>query len=173
MVTIVAGFLIFTGYLGGPVAYIVILVGDTIGDWLHYVVGSSLRHDKAAGVMNKLRIGPDKLAHIDKHFKNHPRKSLLVGKALHGVGGIIQVIAGMSRMPLWEFIWINFLGTVPKSLLLIFIGYNFGKYLPQIDKYFRLGGTVLFSISVSLIALYIIVPKILRNREFRKHEIKN
>lgn len=164
IVTVISGFLIASGYLNGVTAYILILIADTIGDALHYLVGYLLRHKRANFFLTFLRIDENRVFKIEKHFKLHPKKSIIFGKLAHGVGGIIQVVAGIALMPFIEFLWISFLGTLPKSLLLLYVGYTFGKYLPQIDNYFSVGGFVLFGLTALSVFGYIISSKYLEKK---------
>lgn len=45
-------------------------------------------------------------------------------------------------MKFWRYFWINFLATVPKSLVLVAIGYTFGGAQAQISKWIS-GGSLL------------------------------
>lgn len=164
IVTIISGFLIASGYLNGLTAYILILIADTIGDVLHYLVGYLLRHRRASKLLSFFRIDEKRILRVEKHFILHPKKSIIFGKLAHGVGGMIQVVAGVARMPFIEFLWISFLGTLPKSLLLLYIGYTFGKYLPQIDNYLSVGGFVLFGLTIITILGYIFSSKYLAKK---------
>jgi membrane-associated protein len=162
--TIIAGFLISLGYLNGLLAYPLILVADTIGDGLHYYVGILLRHNKANRILKILRITPERLANIEKHFILHPKKSILIAKVLHGVGGIVQIVAGLARMPFFEFLWVSFVGTLPKSLILLLVGYFFGKYIAQIDNYLSIGGGVLFGLTIASIGSYMYLSKYIEKK---------
>jgi len=165
IVTIVAGFLVSLGYLSVAVAYPLIVVADTIGDTLHYYLGTLLRHNKAHRILKVLRITEQRLENIEKHFVLHPKKSILFAKILHGVGGIVQIVAGLARMPFIEFLWVSFLGTLPKSLILLLVGYVFGMYLSQINNYLSIGGLLLFGLSLVSICGYILLNKYLQKSE--------
>lgn len=155
IVTIIAGFLISLGYIELIVAYPLILVADTIGDALHYWAGTLLRHHKAQWLLKIFRITEARLLKIEEYFVLHPKKSILIAKILHGVGGVVQIVAGLARMPFVEFLWVSFLGTLPKSLVLLIVGYVFGTYLSKIDNYLSIGGLILFILSLISIFMYI------------------
>jgi len=142
IVTLVSGFLIAHGYLSGLLTYIFIIIADTIGDSLHYVLGYFLRDIRARKILKLFRITEEKIQRIEEHFVKHPKKSILSGKLLHGVGGVIQVAAGVAHMPFYEFIGLNILGTIPKTFILLCLGFLFGSYLSVIESYLTLWSVV-------------------------------
>ena len=59
----------------------------------------------------------------------------MFGKLTHSAGAAVLVAAGLARMPLWRFTWVNLLATVPKSLFFVVIGYAFGAAYSRIDDW--------------------------------------
>jgi membrane protein DedA with SNARE-associated domain len=159
IVTLTAGFLISVNYFNATITYVIILLGDSIGDALHYYAGNLLRHRKAISILNFLRVDERKLKLMKTHFEKHPKKSILFSKFAPGVGGTIQVVAGVAEMPFWQFMWLSIIGTIPKSLLLLTAGYLFGNNLKQIDNYFSIGGAVLLFVAITLIIIYLTFTK--------------
>lgn len=64
-----------------------------------------------------------------------PKKTLVLGKFTHSFGLAILVAAGIAEVDFWEFLWVNALGTIAKSAILILIGFYFGQYYVQINNY--------------------------------------
>lgn len=151
IVTVVSGFLVAHGFLSGFTVYILIIIADTIGDALHYLLGLFLRDERALRILKIFNITKDKILHIEAHFKEHPKKSILFGKLFHGVGGVVQVAAGVARMPFYEYIILNIIVTLPKTFILLSIGFVFGSYLSQIDGYFTITGIVIFMVVMGVI----------------------
>jgi membrane-associated protein len=60
------------------------------------------------------------------------------------------------------FLFYNFIGTVPKSLAFLLIGYYFGRAYREIDRYFDYTAVALFIIMVLAAAAYIFAKR-LRN----------
>lgn len=154
IVTIICGFLASLGYFSLPLALTVIVLGDLAGDCLHYAVGRWGRN-KFLGSWGKYTgAAPEKIARLESHFKRHKIKTLVAGKISHGIGGIPLVAAGAAKMPFGEFIVINFLLTLPKSLALLLVGFYFGQAYVRINTFFELA-TVLFVGAAFLVgALY-------------------
>ncbi|TSC90975.1 MAG: hypothetical protein CEN90_702 [Parcubacteria group bacterium Licking1014_17] len=156
IVTVITGFFVSLGHLNAYLAYLVIVVADTTGDALHYLLGRTSRHRYASKIMGFLGINQKRLEHVELHFERHPIKTLLLGKITHGIGGIPLVAAGVAKMPFWRFIKINILVTLPKSLILLLIGYFFGNYIDRINKYFDSTAFVMLAIAIILVIVYFV-----------------
>lgn len=164
IVTMAAGLLVSLGYFYGPTAYFIIVVADTVGDGLHYLIGYFIRHKRVEGLLRLLSIREEKLVRIESHFEKHPKKTVLIGKFLPGVGGMTQVAAGVARMPFMHFIFYCVLGTIPKAFVLLFVGYGFGQYLEKIDNYFSLASILFLAATLLIIVGYIAVSKIIEKK---------
>jgi membrane protein DedA with SNARE-associated domain len=160
IITVIAGFFISLGYFNGPITYAIIVAADLTGDALHYSVGRLSRYKYAAKIIGFLGINQARLERVERHFEQHPKKTLLLGKMTHGIGGIPLVAAGMARMPFRKFIWINLLATLPKSLVLLLIGYFFGQYVYQIKKYFDIGAILMLILAISLAIFYFVAVRL-------------
>ncbi len=160
IITVIAGFFISLGIFHGAIAYAVIVVGDLTGDALHYAVGRWWdRVSWLARIGRALGYKKEHAEAIERHFTKHLGKTLILGKISHGVGGGVLVAAGIARVDFWKYMWYNFIATVPKSLLLLLIGYYFGSSYVAIDRYF---GYLALGIALLLIIIYLIVRRAAR-----------
>jgi membrane protein DedA with SNARE-associated domain len=91
---------------------------------------------------------------LETAIKKRKGPFLFFGKLSHAVGGIILFAAGSAEIPLKEFLWFNFLATLPKSLILIAVGYYFGSTVSNFKKYLDFTVLGLFVLTVVLIGLY-------------------
>ena len=151
--TLIAGFLVSLGYFNIFAVYGVAVVGDLVGDMIYYVIGSAggeqiLKRGRFLGIKT------EQLTKLQEHFKAHAGKTLLFGKWTHAVGGAILLAGGIARMSFKKFIWFNFLGTLPKALVFLIIGYYFGQAYQQIDKYFGYATLSIFLAIVLAAAIY-------------------
>jgi membrane protein DedA with SNARE-associated domain len=161
IVTVIAGFLVSLGYLNFAIIYLLAIGGDLTGDMLYYAIGRW----GGKRIMRRgrfLHIKADQLERIHKYFQEHAGRALLFGKWTHSAGGVILVSAGMGRLPVKTFLFYNFIGTVPKSLAFLLIGYYFGRAYREIDRYFDYTAVALFIIMVLAAAAYIFAKR-LRN----------
>src|SRR5262249_35922414 len=134
VVTVLAGFLVYAGQLNAGLAYLVIVAGDLTGDLLYYLAGTAgkravARFGRIVGMQTR------HIETLEKHYQKHPGKTLIIGKLAHGLGGPILAAAGLARMPLDSFIFYNVAATIPKSLLLMALGYFSGRAYFQVNQY--------------------------------------
>ncbi len=138
IVTVAAGFFIALKYFHFFGAFLVVVAGDLVGDILHYALGYWGREKVINGWGHYLGINSERLKKIEGYFEKNTGKTLIFAKVFHGVGGIFLIAAGIARIPLSKFIWFNFLGTIPKTLILISIGFYFGYAISTIKSYLEL-----------------------------------
>jgi len=162
IVTVIAGFLAAHGLLNIFIVYPIIVLGDLTGDVLYYFVGKwgrnsnrVMRWVKYVGVTEK------RIKKLEKHFARHSGKTLMAGKISHGVGSAVLFASGAAEMPIGRFIWFNLLGTLPKSLLFLLVGYYFGEAYKRISAYLDYTAITTFAIAVLLIIVYFLVVKII------------
>ncbi len=166
IVTIIAGFLASLGNLNIFIAYPVIVVADIVGDLFMYAQGRWGGKAVARKWGHHFGLKPETIVRLEEHFKNHPGKTLLIGKLSHFFGGPVLIAAGMARMRISKFLWYNFLGTMPKSIILLFIGFYFGQAYAKFDRFFTLAGWIII-FAVICVIIYFIIAKISRKMEER------
>jgi membrane protein DedA with SNARE-associated domain len=135
IITIIAGFLASQGSLNILLAYLALIFGNLAGDMLYYSIG---RFGKKAFIDKWGRwfgMTGERVEKIAAHFDAHSGKTLMFGKLTHVLGWPILMAAGISGMPAGRFLWFNFLGEVPKSLIFIAIGYYAGYAYQKIGHY--------------------------------------
>jgi membrane protein DedA with SNARE-associated domain len=164
IITVIGGFLAYLGYLNFYVAIFFLALGDWVGDGLHWVLG---RYYSGATWFKKFGKfwGYDEKREIVivEHFKKHPGKTVILAKVSHGVGGFIQIAAGMAKMDFWEFMKFSLIGTIPKTALLFFIGYFLGNSYEKINTYMnRVAYIVLFF--AIFICIYFMVKKVVNKK---------
>jgi len=152
-ITIIAGFLASEGVLNPIIAYLVMVAGDVAGDTIYYAVGRwggrsyIWKHGKFFGVTE------GRVVHTEEHFKNHSIKTLLIGKT-NALGALVLAAAGLGKMPYLKFIIVNTLASSVKVLILIVIGYYFGRSYKVIDGYLGLTGAIITGVTILALAIY-------------------
>ena len=101
----------------------------------------------------------DRAKRLEAHFQKHPGKTYIFGKLAHGVGGAILVAAGMARVNFWNFLWWNTLATIPKTLILLSIGFYAGASYASINKYLGNIAYLTLGLAVFFFIVYIIIQK--------------
>lgn len=163
IIIVISGFLVSLGILNPFVAYVILVVGDTVGDSLYYLVGKYwFRGGWVKKLGRFLGYAEGDEDFLENHFKKHKIKTFLLAKISHGIGGSVQVASGIAKVPYLEFVWLNLIGTIPKTFILISIGFYFGSSYTKIDNY--LNDIALIVISVVILAiLYLILNKYIKS----------
>ena len=128
IITVIAGFLVSTGQMNFLLAFLVITSGDTLGDIIYFAIGRSGNGKTLHKYGKYFGITMEHVHAMEKHFQNHAKKTLFVGKFSHGVGSLVWVAAGLSKKVRYGvFVVINLLSSSTKALALLVVGYYFGK----------------------------------------------
>ncbi len=134
IVSIIAGFLTAEGYVYGPLIYVLLVLGDLCGDGIAYAAGRWGRRVFGTRV-GSFTGRKEYVKRASTYLSKNPGRTLLFAKLTHSAGFIVLVTAGAVRVPLRTFFWYNLLGTVPKSLVLLLVGYLVGSQYRTIDSY--------------------------------------
>ncbi len=169
IVTVLVGYLTAHGEFEFFSAYTVIVLGDLTGDILYYWLGRLAHHPKIVGVRNWFGLNDQRIAWISQRFEHVSGRALLLGKTLHGLGGAVLVAAGLADMPFGEFIWYNILGTLPKTLVFLLLGFFFGAAYEMINHYLRLGAEVGIVALVIIVAITLIVLQFPKKKRKQKN----
>jgi len=165
MLSIVGGFLASLGYFNLLAVYLIVASGDLAADCLYYLIGRYGGQKFVKKWGHYFFIKETRVDGLEKLFEEHPGKTLITGKIAHGLGGGVLLAAGTARMRFGPFLLYNTLATIPKSLILVLIGYYFGRAYASISKYFdyaEIGSIVIASI---LVIVYLYMKKRARMME--------
>jgi membrane protein DedA with SNARE-associated domain len=161
IIMIISGFLVNLGVLNAFIAYSVLVVADVLGDTVYYFIG---RYWRKTFWVKKLMsfFGYDETTelYLEEHFRKHKFRTFLIGKFTHGIGGMIEIASGIAGMRFWEYLFISFVTTMPKALVLVSIGYYAGIYYEKINGYFQ--NFAFITIGAVLIFVFFTVSKKLK-----------
>ncbi len=157
--TVIAGFLIALKYFHFYAAFLIVVVGDLTGDVLHYALGYWGRESIINRWGRYIGATPERIRKVESHFDKNTGKTLVFAKIFHGIGGVFLIAAGAAKIPFLKFVWYNFLGTVPKTLILISVGFYFGYAISSIKSYLELAGTIFVGIGIIAILAWLYFNK--------------
>ena len=135
-----AGYLISQGIFD---LHTTMVVGTLAG-----IVGSILKYGKY------VFFNEHKFELAEKMFNKYGGVAIFFGRLLPGVRTFISFPAGMARYPLWHFIVWTVLGTIPWTILLVYLGKVLGenwKDLIQYNHEFLLVVIVIFAIVAAVL----------------------
>lgn len=169
IITVISGLLVNLGVLNIFATYGLLVLADLMGDALHYVIGVYWR--RALWIKKYGRfLGYNEQfeGYIDVHFQKHKIKTFLVAKFSHGLGTAIQIAAGVARVNFFEYLWVNFAATIPKTAIFLFIGFYMGDSYQLINKYLTSFGW--FLVMIAVFAIVILVSNKYARKFFAKDE---
>lgn len=144
IITIISGFLVSLGKLNFLTCFIILVLGDLLGDSIHYVIGYfGYKFKSITRISNE-------------QFAQHPIKTLLIGKMTLGVGSLVLIAAGLSKYPFKKFIFYNFIVSFLKTFILLLVGYYFGKNYLLFDSYFAKAG-IIFTVITAFVILQLVL----------------
>lgn len=160
IITVIAGFLSSLGYLNIFIAYGVVVVGDIAGDIMYYALGYYGRERFVNRWGRFFGITSERVERLEKYFEKHTGKTLILVKLSQGIGAVVLVAAGIAKVPFRKFVWYNFIPTLPKSLILILIGYYSGESYVKISSYLDYAAIGTVIVTVIFIVIYFIMRKL-------------
>jgi membrane protein DedA with SNARE-associated domain len=151
IVSMVAGYLARLG-LFDPLAVLVIAVlGDLVGDVALYLIGRKGRLVMRRRWLKRLKVSPAQLARLVRRFREQDVRLILFGKFTHYLGFAILLAAGVARMPFGRFLVACLIATIPKSAVLVAIGWTSGEAWSREDDWlFRVLAVALAALALSL-----------------------
>jgi membrane-associated protein len=167
IITIIAGFLVSLGDLEGLATYAVLVAGDVTGDSIYYAIGRWSKGTVFGRWGRFLGLTESRMKGLETYFYQHNAKTLIIGKWSHAVGALVLAAAGLARVRYAQFLAINFFATLPKTLLLLLIGFYFGRSYKRIATYLDYTAIAMIVLVSLLIVLYVVM-KIISKKFFDK-----
>jgi membrane protein DedA with SNARE-associated domain len=149
----IAGALVAAGELNGVSAWALLCIADLVGDAVYYGLGRYGHAPLLATISKRLSITPERLAPLERRFRENDWKLILIGKT-QALGGVILYFAGASRMSFTRYMLLNLAGTGPKVLVFQTIGYFLWRGVLHSTHYVDYVTFVLFAVALVLLALY-------------------
>ena len=137
IISVIAGFLVSIGQMNFAIAFGLLVLGDVIGDFILYSVGRWGGVKLIEKYGKRFGVTPARVEKLETFFEKHSVKTLLFGKWGHAFGLPILVSAGVAKMPMQKFSAVSVMGTIPKTLALMLLGFYFGSSYGLIDHYFN------------------------------------
>ncbi len=168
IISIVAGSLVASGQLNFFWAYAILIIGDMIGDSIYYAIGRYGRMTFIAKYGHFVGLPPERIEQVDQHFLNHAAKTLILGKLAFSFEIPFMVTAGIAQYSYKRFISFMFAGALPKTLLLMSIGYFFGFSVAGTKHDLAYASRIALGVVLSIIVLVIMHTLIVRRARTHK-----
>jgi membrane protein DedA with SNARE-associated domain len=145
IVSVFCGFLLHFNYFDFWPLYLVLVLGDLVGDIIWYGIGYFGAKPLIHRYGHMVNLTEENMARIEKVFKRHQNKTILFSKMSMGMGFALVTLttAGAIRIPFLNYVALNTLGGFFWSGILLAIGYFFGNLYLAIDRGFRIAFLVM------------------------------
>jgi membrane protein DedA with SNARE-associated domain len=146
-------------FIGGLYAAIGSTLGASIAYWVARLGGRPLVDNLAGWI----RIDPAHIMRAENQFQRWGTGLVLVGRVIPGIRTLINIPAGLARMPFLTFFVVTFIGSYTWCTLLIGAGYALGQEWSLISQYIKQYFPYLLAGGLIVIAIYVF----LTHRSFR------
>ncbi len=137
-------------------------IGSVVGDLLAYMLG---KYGSNFLLKHKKLLQHSHIEEGHKFFSNHGFKSIFIGRFVGPIRPIVPLIAGSIKMNISKFMFYDILSAFVWSSLYIIVGYYFGTYFKEIEKWVSD-----ISILLTLIILVFVALYYFKFRKHKKHE---
>ncbi len=132
-----SGFLVAEGTLNLWWTGLAGAIGCVVGSVVSYYIGATGGRKLIEKYGKYILISNHDLDLADRLFKRHGEIIVFVGRLLPVIRTFISFPAGISRMNFNRFVIYSFLGSLPWTLALAFLGQKMGENWEDLRKYFH------------------------------------
>lgn len=154
-----AGFLTGRGLLIYPLAVLAATMGSVAGALLLYGIGHWLGEERLrSGVAEHghwLLLDEDDIHRASGWFNHHGGKAVFLGRFVPTVRSLISVPAGVTRMPLGQFVWLTALGSALWNAALIGLGWLLGAYWQTVANYVQPLSTAVMLAGLAAVVVFV------------------
>jgi membrane protein DedA with SNARE-associated domain/membrane-associated phospholipid phosphatase len=129
-----------------------------LGDTTSFFIGRRLGRGFLVRHGPRVKITPERLAHVEAYFQRHGGKTILIGRFIGLVRALAPFVAGSSGLPYRRFIPYSIVGTGLWSATFCVLGYIFWRSFDQVAS---IAGQAVFGfgLTVGLIVGIVVVYK--------------
>jgi len=142
-------------FIGGLYAAIGSTLGASFPYWVARLGGRPLVDKLARWV----RIDPSHITRSEAQFQRWGAGLVLVGRVIPGIRTLINIPAGLARMPFLTFFIATFIGAYVWCTLLIGAGYILGHEWTLIRAYSKQYFPYLLACGLAVIAIYVLLTR--------------
>ena len=130
-----AGYLIAKGVFETTTTMIVGIAAGIVGSILSYWMGEHGGRPLLLKYGKYIFFNEHKFEMAEKLFNKYGGAAVFIGRLLPGVRTFISFPAGMAKYPMWSFIVWTVLGTIPWTILLVWLGKVLGERWQDLIAY--------------------------------------
>jgi membrane protein DedA with SNARE-associated domain len=150
-----SGYLVYTGEFNLVLVGIVGALGNLAGSLLAYWVGARGGRPLVEKFGKYVLLSHHDLDVADRWFAKYGRSTVFFTRLMPVIRTFISFPAGISRMKLTTFSLFTFLGALPWSIFLAYVGFKMGENWDTLGGYFRKADILIGVLIVAGLAWYV------------------
>ena len=139
------------------------VLGNLVGSWVAYAVGYKTGRDLLDRYGKYVLIRSHDVDKAEEWWERHGEAATFFSRLLPVIRTFISLPAGMARMPFGKFTLYTFLGCIPWTYALTYLGFVVGDNWEQVLNYFDIPTLIIGSALVVVAAVWY-----LRRRKAKK-----
>ena len=147
IIAVICGFLVTLKVFNPLLVYVILVLGDIVGDGGIYYLGYSGKR-----FLKYFKVTEEKLEKAKTYFRDNHKKAIFMSKLVHGIGFTGLLAAGASHVPYKKYFKTCALISIVQSAVMILIGVLFGHAYVQIGKYLNY-----YAAGISIIVLIVLL----------------
>lgn len=153
IISVICGFLVTLGIFNFFLVYVIMVIGDILGDAGIYYIGY-----KGKKLLRIFRVNEEKLEKAKSYFDDNHKKAIFASKLAHGIGFTGLIAAGAAHISYKRYFKTCALISLVQSFIMLMLGVLFGHAYVQIGKYLDYYAAIV-SVLVLIAILIFIVRK--------------
>lgn len=133
VITLLTGWLTRLGLLDPLQAFLCLVMADLAGDMLLYAIGRWGRDVLPLRLVRAFGISRARMAGLARVMRDRGGRVLVIGKLTHVAGFAVLLAAGVAGMSPGRFLLANLLATLPKTAVLMGLGWGFGSMAGRLE----------------------------------------
>jgi membrane protein DedA with SNARE-associated domain len=129
-----AGYLAWRGDVPLWAAWLVGLVGITVGDSTLYWIGRTLGPSITRRRFISHHLTPARLARLEELLDRHGSRTILLARLAAGFRGAFFLTAGVARMPYSRFLLFDLIAAWVSTTVWVLIGRRFGGHIDRVRQ---------------------------------------
>ena len=161
MVSLVVGFLVYTGFLNPFISFGMLMLGDVVPDYFYYHIG---RYGNKKELHTKLKIISGSFDTMSLMWNNHGKKTMFLGKLAYGLSQFFLISAGLVKMPLKKFMTYAIVVSIIQFGILMTVGYYLGGSYKVISAHVKDAEVIIAVFAILFFTIYVLFAKYARKK---------
>lgn len=131
--------------------------GSVVGALVLYLVGAVFGRDRVYWLWDKLPLTKhEDLERTEAWFEKHGRKAVFFGRFVPIFRSLISVPAGVTRMPVAQFLLLTFVGSAIWNTIFVLAGYYLGENWHKVEPVVGVLQNVVIAVVVLAVLWYVV-----------------